>query len=218
MGKTQVGRPGDPATRRPGDPATRRPGDPATRRPGDPATRRPGDPATRRPGDPAYCNNRIIRVCQAHARTHSIRTAVQTQRLRNPRRRRAQRIPRGFHHGHRIASEPVTRPVRARKAQDCQASPYPTFAYVMPSPTANQAVNADSKRRHRVGLTQGSGRHDTHINRAEPRNDVGLRPTLEGIGSLSASTGIPIGVGVWMWASVPTVWPPSSPGRRMVIR
>ena len=50
---TQVGRPGDPATRRPGDPATRRPGDPATRRPGDPATRRPGDPATRRPGDPA---------------------------------------------------------------------------------------------------------------------------------------------------------------------
>ena len=53
IGKTQVGRPGDPATRRPGDPATRRPGDPATRRPGDPATRRPGDPATRRPGDPA---------------------------------------------------------------------------------------------------------------------------------------------------------------------
>ena len=51
--RTQVGRPGDPATRRPGDPATRRPGDPATRRPGDPATRRPGDPATRRPGDPA---------------------------------------------------------------------------------------------------------------------------------------------------------------------
>ena len=44
---TQIGRPGDPATRRPGDPATRRPGDPATRRPGDPATRRPGDPATR---------------------------------------------------------------------------------------------------------------------------------------------------------------------------
>ncbi len=35
--RTQVGRPGDPATRRPGDPATRRPGDPATRRPGDPA-------------------------------------------------------------------------------------------------------------------------------------------------------------------------------------
>ncbi len=32
--RTQVGRPGDPATRRPGDPATRRPGDPATRRPG----------------------------------------------------------------------------------------------------------------------------------------------------------------------------------------
>ena len=29
--RTQVGRPGDPATRRPGDPATRRPGDPATR-------------------------------------------------------------------------------------------------------------------------------------------------------------------------------------------
>ena len=53
MMHTQVGRPGDPATRRPGDPATRRPGDPATRRPGDPATRRPGDPATRRPGDPA---------------------------------------------------------------------------------------------------------------------------------------------------------------------
>ncbi len=53
MMQTQIGRPGDPATRRPGDPATRRPGDPATRRPGDPATRRPGDPATRRPGDPA---------------------------------------------------------------------------------------------------------------------------------------------------------------------
>ena len=67
--RTQVGRPGDPATRRPGDPATRRPGDPATRRPGDPATRRPGDPATRRPGD--HYSRGDISVCQprfAHRR------------------------------------------------------------------------------------------------------------------------------------------------------
>ena len=104
-------RPGDPATRRPGDPATRRPGDPATRRPGDPATRRPGDPATRRPGDPAYCNNRIVRVCQVLARVRFGQSAVQAQRLREHVTRRAQRIPHIVKHGHRVASEPVARHV-----------------------------------------------------------------------------------------------------------
>ena len=116
MMRTQVGRPGDPATRRPGDPATRRPGDPATRRPGDPATRRPGDPATRRPGDPAtrrpgdHYSGGVISVCQALARTIFRHPAVQTQRPHERSSPRAQRVPsRVDHHDHRVPSEPVAR-------------------------------------------------------------------------------------------------------------
>ncbi len=115
--KTQVRRPGDPATRRPGDPATRRPGDPATRRPGDPATRRPGD---------HYTVGTLSGVCQPPGRTDFVRHfAVQTKRPQNRRSRRPQRDPRGFHHGHRIASEPVARPAGAHSAQVCRASPVP---------------------------------------------------------------------------------------------
>ena len=147
--RTQVGRPGDPATRRPGDPATRRPGDPATRRPGDPATRRPGDPATRRPGDPAYCNNRIVRVCQVLARVRFGQPAVQAQLLREHVTRRAQRIPHIVKHGHRVAPESVARHV----AQQCAPPPgvaYPAFAHPMPSSAGTQSD--DARWRHGAAL------------------------------------------------------------------
>ena len=204
-------RPGDPATRRPGDPATRRPGDPATRRPGDPATRRPGDPATRRPGDPAtrrpgdhYTVGTLSGTCQPPGRTNCARLAVQTQRLQDTRSRRAQHVPRLVRHGHRVASEPVARltvprPVR-RRTQSRQASPVPLAQTVNRTRRQIKTMNADRERtprdahldhhrrsplsRHRVGRAR-EGRGVTtriHIKRPEPRNDVGLRLSLEGIG------------------------------------
>ena len=193
-------RPGDPATRRPGDPATRRPGDPATRRPGDPATRRPGDPATRRPGD--HYSVGVIRECQVPGRNFG-HPAVHAQRLPDHRSRRAQHVPRGFHLGHDIASEPVARltvprPVRCR-TQSRQASPVPLAQTVNRTRRQIKTMNADTERtprdahldhlrrptvsRCRVGRTRGADvTTRIHIKRAEPENDIWLRPTLEGIG------------------------------------
>ncbi len=191
-------RPGDPATRRPGDPATRRPGDPATRRPGDPATRRPGDPATRRPGDPAtrrpgdHYSVGVIRECQVPGRNFG-HPAVHAQRLPDHRSRRAQHVPRGFHLGHDIASEPVARltvprPVRCR-TQSRQASPVPLAQTVNRTRRQIKTMNADRERtprdahldhhrrptlsRCRVGRTRGADvTTRIHIKRAEPENDI----------------------------------------------
>ncbi len=190
------------ATRRPGDPATRRPGDPATRRPGDPATRRPGDPATRRPGD-HYTVGTLSGACQPPGRKQFVRLAVQTQRLQNTRSRRAQHVTRLVRHGHRVASEPVARltvprPVR-RRTQSRQASPVPLAQTVNRTRRQINTMNADRERtprdahldhhrrptlsRRRVGRTRGADvTTRIHIKRAEPRNDVGLRLSLEGIG------------------------------------
>ena len=195
MMQTQIGRPGDPATRRPGDPATRRPGDPATRRPGDPATRRPGD---------HYTVGTLSGACQPPGRTNCARLADRAQRLREQVTRRAQHVPRLVRHVHRVASEPVARqtvprPVR-RRTQSRQASPVPLAQTVNRTRRQIKTMNADRERtprdahrdhhrrptlsRCRVGRTR-EGRGVTtriHIKRPEPGNDVGLRLSLEGIG------------------------------------
>ena len=153
------------ATRRPGDPATRRPGDPATRRPGDPATRRPGDPATRRPGD-HYTVGTLSGACQPPGRKHFGRPAVHAQRIQNRRSRRAQRVPRRVHDGHRVASEPVARHDRPAPRPTPHTIPpsmiactqshiaCPTCANRKPNPAANQ----DDERRATHTLTTIAGR------------------------------------------------------------
>ena len=178
---------GDPATRRPGDPATRRPGDPATRRPGDPATRRPGDPATRRPGD--HYSVGVIRECQVPGRNFG-HPAVHAQRLPDRRSRRAQHVPRGFHHGHDIASEPVARltvprPVRCR-TQSRQASPVPLAQTVNRTRRQIKTMNADRERtprdahlvhhRRRTPSRCRVGRHDTHPHQAGRARERHLAP------------------------------------------
>ena len=146
--------------------ATRRPGDPATRRPGDPATRRPGDPATRRPGD-HYTVGTLSGACQPPERANLVRPADQAQRLQDRRSRRAQRVPRGFHHEHGIASEPVARHI-APNAHACQASPVPVSRTVS---RAQQKHKTDGERRptHTFSIMARQRSADGDTQRESPR-------------------------------------------------